>query len=184
MSQARGMRADDRFDDLVASLSGHYCSWLVYLGLELGLFEHLRSVGTPGLTAAELADGTGLERTAVAAWAWAAEVHDLIATDIAGRSTIDADTAAILLDDDRPEYLGGQFRHAVVSSLDWDRMPEFFRTGRAQTDRPDRYRAAIERLTVQDIAVFFQEVLGQLPQLVSDLSGDARILDVHCGGGR
>ena len=30
--------------------------------------------------------------------------------------------------------------------------------GRPITDRPDRYRVSIERLTVQDIAVFFQEV--------------------------
>ncbi|MCI0345154.1 MAG: class I SAM-dependent methyltransferase [Chloroflexi bacterium] len=178
------MRADDRFDDLVASLSGHYRSWLVYLGLELGLFERLRAAREPGLTAAELATAAQLDAAAVAAWAWAAEIHDLVATDDAGRTTLDEDLAAILLDDDRPEFLGGQVRHAVVSTLDWDRMPERFRTGLPLADRPDRYREAIERLTVQDIAVFFAEVLGQLPQLVADLSSGGRVLDVHCGGGR
>ena len=50
--------------------------------------------------------------------------------------------------------------------------------------RPDRYRQAIERLTVQDIAVFFQEVLPAVPQLVIDLQPGSRILDIHCGGGR
>jgi SAM-dependent methyltransferase len=59
-----------------------------------------------------------------------------------------------------------------------------FRTGRPVPARPDRYRVAIERLTVQDIAVFFQEVLMALPQLVADLQPGATILDVHCGGGR
>ena len=178
------MRADDRYDDLVASLSGHYRSWLVYLGLELGLFERLRATPAPGLTAGELAAFENLDSAAVEAWTWAAEIHDLVETDATGRTTIDPDLAAILLDDDRPEFLGGQVRHAVVSTLDWDRMPELFRTGKKLIDRPDRYREAIERLTVQDIAVFFQEVLGQLPQLVSDLARGARILDVHCGGGR
>jgi len=90
----------------------------------------------------------------------------------------------ILLDDRSPEYLGGQFVHAVTASMDWDRMAEFFRTGQPVRDRPDRYRTAIERLTVQDIAVFFQEALAQLPQLVADLAGGGRVLDVHCGGGR
>ena len=49
---------------------------------------------------------------------------------------------------------------------------------------PDRYRASIERLTVQDIAVFFGEALAALPQLVADLSRGGRVVDVHCGGGR
>jgi SAM-dependent methyltransferase len=51
-------------------------------------------------------------------------------------------------------------------------------------DRPDRYRVSIERLTVQDVAVFFQEALAELPQLVSDLSRGGRVVDIHCGGGR
>ena len=55
---------------------------------------------------------------------------------------------------------------------------------RRRRARPDRYRVAIERLTVQDIAVFFQEVLPAVPQLIADLAPGSRILDVHCGGGR
>ena len=46
--------------------------------------------------------------------------------------------------------------------------------GRPVRARPDRYRIAIERLTVQDIAVFFQEALAELPQLVADLSRGGR----------
>lgn len=178
------MRPDDRFDDIVASLSGFYRSWLVYLGLELGLFEHLRNAGRAGLTPAELASTASLDRSAVEAWAWAAEVHELCDVDRAGRLSIADDLAAVLLDDARPEFLGGQVRHAIVSTLDWDQMPSFFRTGQPFAQRPARHREAIERLTVQDIAVFFQDVLGLLPQLVADLSAGARLLDVHCGGGR
>jgi SAM-dependent methyltransferase len=63
-------------------------------------------------------------------------------------------------------------------------MEDFFRTGAPIAVRPDRYRRAIERLTRQDIAVFFQEVLGALPQLVADLSRGGRVVDIHCGGGR
>ena len=90
----------------------------------------------------------------------------------------------ILLDELRSEYLGGQFMHATIASLDWGGMADFFRTGEPMRDRPDRYRVAIERLTAQDIAVFFQEALSELPQLVADLSQGGRVVDVHCGGGR
>ncbi len=177
------MPLDDRFDDLIASLGGFHRSWLVYIGIELGLFEHLRAAGPDGLAPADLATQAGCHERAIEAWAWAADAHDL-ATLEDGRLTIDDDLAVVLLDTNRSEFLGGQFVHATVASLDWGGMLDFFRTGEPIGERPDRYRAAIERLTAQDIAVFFQEALAELPQLVADLSRGGRVVDVHCGGGR
>jgi ubiquinone/menaquinone biosynthesis C-methylase UbiE len=177
------MGLDDRFDDLIASLGGFHRSWLIYLGIELGLFQRLREAGPGGMTTAELATATACHPPAVDAWAWAADAHDLATLD-GDRLTSHDDVAIILLDADRPEFLGGQFIHATVASLDWGGMLDFFRTGRPIGQRPDRYRMAIERLTAQDIAVFFQEALAALPQLVAELSRGGRVVDVHCGGGR
>jgi len=177
------MSLDDRFDDLIGSLAGFHRTWLVYLGVELGLFERLRVAGSAGLSPSELASATGCVENAVDAWLWAADAHELVRID-AGRATVDGLVADILLDEARPEFLGGQFVHSVVASLDWDGMLDYFRTGRPIAERPDRYRASIERLTVQDIAVFFGEALAALPQLVADLSRGGRVVDVHCGGGR
>lgn len=177
------MGHDDRFDDLVASLAGFHRSWLVYLGLELGLFARIRVAGREGISPTELAAATETRPEAVSAWSWAADAHDLAILED-GRLTLDDDVADILLDDHRAEYLGGQFVHAVVASMDWGGMVEFFRTGRPIESRPDRYREAIERLTRQDIAVFFQEVLAALPQLAMDLAQGGRVVDVHSGGGR
>ena len=181
--QSAAMRDDDRFDEFIAILAGFHRAWLVYLGLELGLFARLDAAGVQGLTAAELADETGTRPEPVDVWAWAAEAHGLVDA-VDGRLLLDPAVAAILLHDARPEYLGGQIVHTVVASMDWDGLADFFRTGVPRRDRPDRYRAAIERLTVQDIAVFFQEVLASVPQLVADLARGGRVLDVHCGGGR
>ena len=177
------MGPDDRFDDLIASLGGFHRSWLVYLGIELGLFAHLREAGSTGMTTEDLGAAAGCQPRAIEAWAWAADAHDLVTLD-EERLTLDEDVAIILLDEGRPEYLGGQFMHAMVASLDWGGMVDFFRTGQPIGERPDRYRIAIERLTAQDIAVFFQEALAELPQLVADLAGGGRVVDVHCGGGR
>jgi len=174
---------DDRFEEFVAGLGGFYRTWLAYVGLELGLFRALEAAGEGGLTPAELAARTETEADPVEVWAWGAAAHDLVDTDD-GRLVLDPAVAAVLLADDRPEFLGGQIVHSVVASLDWDGMLDFFRSGRPQPARPARYRVAIERLTVQDIAVFFQEVLAALPQLVADLARGARIVDIHCGGGR
>jgi len=91
---------------------------------------------------------------------------------------------SILLDKDRPEYLGGQFTYTVTASLDYDRMAEYLRTGVPVPTRSARYYRAIEQLTRQDIAVFFEEGLAALPDLVTDLVRGIDVIDLHCGGGR
>src|SRR5262249_46162404 len=177
------MRLDDRFDDLVASLGGFYRTWYAVAGLELALCEALRGGGADVLTAGEPASRTGTDPGLIGRWAWGADAHDLVAVED-GRISVPDDVALVLLDADRSEYLGGQYLHAAIGSLDFDAIPDVFRTGRALASRPDRYRVAIERLTVQDVAVFFQEVLAALPQLVVDLQPGSVIMDIHCGGGR
>jgi SAM-dependent methyltransferase len=174
---------DDRFDDLVASLGGFYRTWYVYVGLELGLLARLRAAGHDGLRVAQLAADTGTDEELVGRWAWGADAHDLVEIG-EGRIFLPDDVAEVLLEPDRSEYLGGQYLLAVIGSLDYAALLDVFRTGRPVGQRPDRYRVAIERLTMQDIAVFFQEVLAALPQLVADLRPGSRVLDVHCGGGR
>ena len=177
------MRLDDRFDDLVASLGGFYTTWYVYTGLELGLFERLQAAGDAGMTTGELAAAAGIQPDLASRWAWGADAHALVDIDD-NRVYMPQDLARILLDPNRPEYLGGQFLHASIGSLDYHALAEVFRTGTPLRTRPDRYRVSIERLTIQDVAVFFEEVLGTFPQLAADLAPGSRILDVHCGGGR
>ena len=177
------MRLDDRYDELISDLGGFYRTWLVYLGVDLGFFRALRDAGDGGLATAELASLTATHPKAVETWVWAAEAHGLVAA-ADGAVHLDGETAALLLDEGRPEFVGGQFVHSVVATLDWDRMTEFFRTGVPIAGRPDRYRAAIEQVTRQDIAVFFTEGLAALPNLVAGLVGGGRVLDVHCGSGR
>jgi SAM-dependent methyltransferase len=177
------MRLDDRFDDLIAALGGFYRTWLVFLGVDLGFFRAIRGAGEAGLGVADLALRTSTHPRAAETWAWAAAAHGLVNAE-GGVLTVDPETALILLDEQRSEFLGGQFVHTVVATLDWDRMIDFFRTGVPVPSRPDRYRAAIEQVTRQDIAVFFAEGLATLPNLVAKLAAGGRVLDVHCGGGR
>jgi SAM-dependent methyltransferase len=177
------MRLDDRFDDLIAALGGFYRTWLVFLGVDLGFFRAIRGAGEAGLGIEDLALRTSTHPRAVETWAWAAAAHGLVNAE-GGVLTVDPETALILLDEQRSEFLGGQFVHTVVATLDWDRMIDFFRTGVPVSTRPDRYRAAIEQVTRQDIAVFFAEALATMPNLVAKLAAGGRVLDVHCGGGR
>src|SRR5919198_604565 len=64
------MRLDDPFDDLLASLAGFHRSWLIYVGLELGLFQALRDAGERGMTSAELAQAVDCAPIGIDVWAW------------------------------------------------------------------------------------------------------------------
>src|SRR4051794_4087464 len=110
------MRLDDRFDDLVTSLGGFYRTWFVAVGLDLGLLAALRDAGPAGLTVAELATRTRTATDVTGRWAWGAAAHGLVelADD---RVSVPQDVAAILLDPDRAEHLGGQFQFAATGSL-------------------------------------------------------------------
>ena len=177
------MSIDDRFDELAASLGGFYRVWAVYLGLELKLLAALRDAGPDGLELGALAETTGSLREPVEVWVRLAHAVDIVDYDGLRVRPID-DVMTVLLADERPEYLGGQFVSTVVSSLDYDRMAEYFRTGRSIPERPPRFHRAIEAVTAQDIAVFFQEALAALPDLAAGLAAGGRVLDVACGGGR
>ena len=173
----------ERFAEMATSLGGFYSTWAVYLGLDLGLFARIRAAGDGGVTPTDLAAQTGCAAEPVATWVRLAHAVDLVDFDGVRVRPID-DVLAVLLDDDRPEYLGGQFMSTVVSSLDYERLTDFFRTGRPISERPPRFHRAIEAVTAQDIAVFFQEGLAELPDLAAQLSLGGRVLDVACGGGR
>ena len=177
------MGQNDRFEELAASVGGFYRSWVIYLGLELGLFARIRAAGAVGVSATDLAAATDCRPGPIEAWVRAAHAGDLVGL-AGGRATVADDVAAVLLDDTHPEYLGGQFVVAVVSSLDYAGLADFFRTGRTIDERPPRFHRAIEAVTVQDIAVFFQEGLAELPDLAAALARGGRVLDVACGGGR
>ena len=177
------MGQNDRFEELAATVGGFYRSWVIYLGLELGLFARIRAAGVAGMSATDLAAATGWRPGPIEAWIRAAHAGDIVGL-AGGRATVADDVAAVLLDDTHPEYLGGQFVVAVVSSLDYTGLADFFRTGRPIGERPPRFHRAIEAVTVQDIAVFFQEGLAELPDLAAALARGGRVLDVACGGGR
>ena len=114
--------ADDRFDELAQRLGGFYLSWVIYLGLELGLFERIRAAGGAGISPDATRDGAGCRPEPVEAWVRAAHASELVVFD-GERLTLGRTTASVLLDDSHPEYLGGQFVAAVVSSLDYAGLP-------------------------------------------------------------
>lgn len=180
------MTVDERFEDLLGDLSGFYRSWLVYLGLELELLATLHGAADRGLTAEEVAAGARCAQGPVDGWcraAFAYSLLELVDRDQAvPRFRIDPDLAGVLLDEELPEYLGGQFVFTVGASIEHVGMVEFFRTGEPLAARSPRFHRAVEKLNSQDTTLFMDEGLSQLGPVVDTLRAGGSILDIACGG--
>lgn len=182
---------DRTFDDLIESLVGFYRTWFLALGAELGLAHGVAGAGPSGVSAGELASAAGVHEPAADLWlrgAYAHRIVELASTGSPGgdppRFSIRPALAQILLDEASNYYLGGQFIRSVDSTLDYVELGEFFRTGSTVSERAPRYHRAIERVTIQDIALFLDEGLPRLQGLSQRLGAGIRVLDVACGGGR
>lgn len=180
------MSVDERFEDLLDDLSGFYRSWLVYLGLELELIATLHAAGDRGLTADELGPAARCAVGPVDGWCRAAFAYRLL--DLAGgdqatpRFRIDPDLAGVLLDEELPEYLGGQFVFTVGASVDHHRMIDFYRTGEPLAERSPRFHRAVEKLNAQDTTLFMDDGLPHLDAAVERLDAGGAALDIACGG--
>ncbi len=184
---ASARELDRRFDDLIESLVGFYRSWFLALGVELELVHAVADTGPAGITADELAARVSVHLPAADLWLRGAYAHRVVELASAAeplRFAIDPALAQILLDEASPYYLGGQFVRSIDSTLDYAELTEFFRTGRTIPERAPRYHRAIERVTVQDIALFVDEGLPRLQGVSRRLGAGIRALDVACGGGR
>src|SRR2546423_8472839 len=72
------MARADRFEELAASVVGFYQSWVVYLGLGLGLFAAIRDAGGAGIAPDALAAATGCQSEAVGTRLQAPHSPDLV----------------------------------------------------------------------------------------------------------
>jgi len=178
------MSMDDRFADLLDDLSGFYRSWIVYLGIETGLIAALRDA-SHGLLVADLAQQAGCAPSTVDVWSRAGYAFGLLELDLSDepRFRIDAELAAMLTDETRADFLGGQFAFSVGASLEHGGLVDVIRSGRPHPDRSATFHRSVERLNAQDTTLFLEQGVSSVPGLRQRLEAGIQVLDVACGGG-
>jgi precorrin-6B methylase 2 len=175
---------------LTDSTNGGFDVAAAYLGLRLGLYQSLADDGPA--TPAQLAARTGTNERLIREW-----LEQQAATEIleATRDERDGDTwrfslpqdhAAVLLDPDALDGMGGTIRAQIACFTLLPRLAEAYRSGRGipfadyGPDMIEGQAASTRAVYSAELATWFAAV----PDVAARLAGQtARILDIGCGEG-
>ena len=159
---------------------------LMYIGDQLGIFAALAESGP--VTAAELAQRTGLNERYLREWLGAMATAEYLEHDSEGDSYfLPPEHALPLADEEFPFFTGGLVQMIVPTVTVAPQVADAFKSGRGVTQDqylPDMYEA-IERLT----APWYKHHLVQtwipaMPNVQEKLEAAGSACDVGCGSGR
>jgi len=159
---------------------------LMYIGDRLGIFAALADAGP--VTAAELAQQTGLNERYLREWLGAMATAEYVEHDNEGDTYfLPPEHALPLADEDFPFFTGGMLQMIVPTVTVAPQVAEAFKTGKGVTQDqylPDMYES-IERLT----APWYKHHLVQtwipaMPDVREKLEAGGSACDVGCGSGR
>ena len=166
-------------------LKGLHATYLLELGVRLGLFERLGQ--TPaGLQAADLAAACALDAGYTRCWCETACALELLEYDPAGGYRLAPFMDELLARPDGTFNLAGFPTAHLMLARDYARYPELFRTGGSQpyAEHDQPFLAAVAGATATLPRMFCDAVLPNLPGLQARLETGAAILDVGCGAGQ
>ena len=165
-------------------LKGLHATYLLDLGVRLGLFERLGE--TPqGLHAGALAAACGLDAGYTHCWCETACALELLDYDPASGYRLAPFMDELLARPDGTFSLAGFPTAHLMFGRDYARYPELFRTGGTQpyAEHDQVFLAAVAGATATLPRMFCEAVLPTLPDLEAGLETGAAILDVGCGAG-
>ncbi len=172
----------EAFERVQAAFRGHQTLQLIYLGLELGLLESLRSQpATPDALAAALS----LHPPYVRVWCEVGTAFGVLAVDDAGRYRLAAGMDTVLLDADHPRFVGAFVRGFMTFLADdFARYPDAFKHGHIHAfhQHGEAFSAWVSNVTHPMQRLVAGKILPD--QFGSGLQAGIDVLDIGCGAGQ
>ncbi len=181
--------AADRLEELqefvkraMAYKQGEVVSLMMHIGDRLGLYEAMAGVGP--LSAAELAESTGLHERWLLEWLHNQAAAEIVAYRGDDRFELTDIGAEALCDDSSAFHVAGWFFPPIERSV-VDRMAEAFRTGVGLTwdDHGSDATHWLQRTTGVQHRMLVSKVLPLLTDVVGRLEAGGKVVDVGCGAG-
>lgn len=170
------------FQKSLAYAIGFNAVWVVYLGRQNNLFGLIAASGRP-VSPQVLARKARLFAPAVKAWCSAAVCLGYLA-EKNGRVVLPAEVKELVLDEQSPYYVAGQFTYSALRSLEYGSFGDLFSSGKAKPPSSANTIKAFEEVTSWDHYAFLGAVRAGDKKLHRMLLKGCKILDVGCGSGR
>ena len=170
---------------LFSKLDGAVTAGMVHLGDQLGLYEAMRTAGTP-LSTAELAERAGLHERWVREWAYNQAAAKLIDVDDQERFSLSPEAEAVLATPDHPAFGMGMFHRLPQTMESLVRVRESFVTGLGHdydSHGPDGAVGIERSFEPWSNAHLVPTVLPALDGIVDRLTAGAEVIDIGCGAG-
>ena len=170
---------------LFSKLDGAVTAGMVHLGDQLGLYEAMRTAGTP-LSTAELAERAGLHERWVREWAYNQAAAKLIDVDDQERFSLSPEAEAVLATPDHPAFGMGMFHRLPQTMESLVRVRESFVTGLGHdydSHGPEGALGIERSFEPWSNAHLLPTVLPALDGIVDRLTAGAEVIDIGCGAG-
>jgi 2-polyprenyl-3-methyl-5-hydroxy-6-metoxy-1,4-benzoquinol methylase len=170
---------------LFSKLEGAVTAGMVHLGDQLGLYQAMRSAGTP-LSTSELAERAGLHERWVREWAYNQAAAKMIEVDEDQRFSLSPEAAAVLATPDHPAFGMGMFHRLPQTMQALVRVRDSFATGVGydyDSHGPEGAVGIERSFEPWNNAFLLPVVLPALDGVVDRLASGIRVADVGCGAG-
>jgi ubiquinone/menaquinone biosynthesis C-methylase UbiE len=161
---------------------GFNAVWVVHLGKQNNLFRLIASSGRP-VSPQVLARKAHMFAPAVKAWCSAAVCLGYLA-EKNGRVVLPKGVKELVLDEQSPYYVAGQFTYSALRSLEYGSFGDLFLSGKAKPPSSANTIKAFEEVTSWDHYAFLGAIKTGDKKLHKMLLKGCKILDVGCGAGR
>lgn len=178
---ARRKKAASLFRKSLIYAQGFYAVWTVYLGKKHRLFELVDSYHQ--ISPSMLAEKTGMYLPAVEGWCSSAVCLGYLA-EKKGMVMLPPESREVVLDEQSPYFVAGQFAYSALRSLEYGGFDELFMSGKSRPPISPESIKAIEEATAWDHRAFLEAIRAGDKKIHALLSKGCRVLDVGCGVGR